>query len=384
VTASSSKRPHVGINAHLLTAEESYRQAGVSRYIHGLLTHLPEADPEGRYTLFLNPRCAFASPLRQKRARIPTTAPWVRILWEQAILPVVARMELLDLLHSPVNIQPLSLPCRGVVTITDLSFLIFPQKFGAMKGLYQKVLTKRSCTSADHLIAISRWTAADVQQRFHVPAQRISVVYPGVGENYHPIQQTNVLAFRSSHQLPERFMLFVGTLEPRKNLLVLLRAYAEFRRHSGADCKLVLVGGRGWLYEPILAAVEELGLVNDVIFPGFVAEAELPLWYNAAEAFLYPSLYEGFGLPPLEAMACGVPVVVSRASSLPEVVGDAGLLIDPERTGDWTEAMVRLATRPDLRHEFRSRGLVQAQRFSWQRAAEETVSVYRRTCSGGA
>ena len=262
---------------------------------------------------------------------------------------------------------------------------MFPRSFDATKRLYQRVFTKQSSKNADHVIAISHCTANDVHERFGVPAERITVVYPGVGKEYRPVRQPQVLReFRRTHDLPDRFLLFVGTLEPRKNLLMLLRAYSQFRRQVQEGYKLVLVGGRGWLYQPILAALEQLELTGDVIFPGFVPEPELPLWYNAAEAFLYPSLYEGFGLPPLEAMACGTPVVVSDASSLPEVVGDAGLLIDPQCSDEWTEAMVRLSMQPDLKTELGLRGLARAQQFSWQRTVQETVPVYQRTCSGGA
>jgi len=189
---------------------------------------------------------------------------------------------------------------------------------------------------------------------------------------------TSPEALRRKRGLPQRMILFVGTLEPRKNAETLIRAYARLRRASAIPHRLVLAGGRGWRYEGLFALVEELGLQDDVLFPGFVPYDELPLWYNAADLFVFPSLYEGFGLPPLEAMACGVPVVVSSVSSLPEVVGDAGLLVDPLDVEGLAEAMARVLNDGALRAEMRGRGLARAERFSWLETARGTVRVYER------
>jgi glycosyltransferase involved in cell wall biosynthesis len=188
--------------------------------------------------------------------------------------------------------------------------------------------------------------------------------------------------FRQRHRLPETFILFIGTLEPRKNLLTLLEAYAQFKRQTDTGHKLVLAGAPGWFYQPVLAAVEELELGTDVMFPGFVPDDELPLWYNAADVFVYPSLYEGFGLPPLEAMACGTPAIVSSASSLPEVVGDAALLASPHNPEEWAIALSSLCNDTSLRNALATRGPERARRFSWKRTARETVKVYRAVLSG--
>jgi len=189
--------------------------------------------------------------------------------------------------------------------------------------------------------------------------------------------------FRLRHSLPDKFVLFIGTLEPRKNLVMLLQAYAQFKRQANTGHKLVLAGGKGWLYEPIFAAVEELGLQTEVLFPGFVAEEELPLWYNTADVFVYPSLYEGFGLPPLEAMACGKPVAVADASSMPEVVGDAALCVDPHQPEAWTAALARMCRDASLRADLSARALERARQFSWTRMVQETVQVYRDVLSDG-
>jgi glycosyltransferase involved in cell wall biosynthesis len=376
--SSSPACQRIGINAHLLAEGESYRRAGVSRYIYNLIAHLSEADPGGDYTVFLNSRCAFRTSYRQKRSRLPTETPSVRILWEQFFQPPQLVAARIALLHSPVNIQPLFLPCRGVITVMDLTFVVYPESFKPAQRLYQKVFTRLSARRASHLIAISGSTARDLTRFFAVPNSKITVIFPGVDAAYRPIRDESLLAsFRLRHSLPKKFILSVGTLEPRKNLVTLLHAYAQFKRQANTNHKLVLAGGKGWFYQPIFAAVEELGLQGDVLFPGFVAEDELPLWYNTADVFVYPSLYEGFGLPPLEAMACGKPVAVADSSSLPEVVGDAALCIDPYQPEEWAAALLRLCQDASLRSDLAARALERAGQFSWTRMARETAQVYR-------
>ena len=382
--SSSPAHQRIGINAHLLVEEPGYRRAGVSRYLYNLLVHLPAADPEGDYTVFLNHRCPLPGFAQQKRSHLPTDRPAVRILWEQFLQPPQLVAAGIALLHSPLNIQPLFLPCRGVITVMDLAFVIYPESFRPAQRLYQQVLTRLSARRASRVITISASTARDLSRLFAVPESKIKVTLPGVDATYQPMRDESSLAsFRLRRGLPDKFILFIGTLEPRKNLVMLLRAYAQFKRQANTGHKLVLAGGKGWLYQPIFAAVEELGLQEDVLFPGFIAEDELPLWYNTADVFVYPSLYEGFGLPPLEAMACGKPVVVADASSMPEVVGDAGLCVDPHQPEAWTAALVRLCRDASLRADLSARALNRARQFTWARMAQETVQVYRNVLGGG-
>lgn len=374
----------IAINAHLLARESSYRRAGVSRYIDNLLANLPFVGQAADYTIYCNRRSSLALPYRQRGSPWPTDRPWLRIPWEQCAQPIEVLSQGIELLHSPVNVQPLVLPCRSVITVMDLTYLVYPQGFRRGQRLYQTLFTRRSIHRADHLIAISASTAADIVRYFGTPRAPISVIYPGVDARYAPIDDGDVLAaFRSARQLPERFFLFIGTLEPRKNLQMLVRAYAEFKAQSGSRTRLVLGGGKGWLYEPIFALVEQLGLKDDVLFPGFIPEDELPLWYNAAVAVVYPSLYEGFGLPVLEAMACGVPVAASNASSLPEILGQAGLLVDPRSIQDWAAALITLDGSEDQRRQLGRQGAERAQRFSWREMTRETVQVYQKVLSGG-
>jgi glycosyltransferase involved in cell wall biosynthesis len=373
---------HIGLNAHLLSLAETYRGAGINRYIHNLLTHLPLVDPDNRYTAFLGDRRFTSSGLALKFSRLPTYKPVVRIFWEQVVQPFALKKEGVDLLHALAFVTPLLSPCPSVVTIYDLSFLLYPESFKRSKRFYLSLFTRLSAKRARHIIAISESTKRDVVRLLGVSSEKVEVVYCGIEEAFRPLPQDQVAAFRSKRGLPERFVLFVGTIEPRKNVTSLIEAFADLR-FAICDLRLVIGGAKGWFYEDVFARMEELGLEGEVMFPGYIPAGELPLWYNAAELFVYPSLYEGFGLPPLEAMACGTPVVASNTSALPEVVGEAGLTVDPSDVEGLAEAMRRVLGDEALRQEMRERGLRRAQGFSWTKTAQETVQVYRRTMECG-
>jgi glycosyltransferase involved in cell wall biosynthesis len=301
-------------------------------------------------------------------------------LWEQVVQPWVLHRIGADLMHGPVFVGPLLTHCPFVITIHDLSFIRFPALFRPTKRMYLTAMTRLSARRARRLIAVSAHAAGESTRLLGVPRDRVDVVYHGVDPIFHPLPDDDVAAFRRQKGLPERFVLFVGTLEPRKNLVRLVEAFARIRHR---DVALVLVGGKGWLYDELFARVEALGLDHDVLFPGYVARDALPLWYNAATAFAYPSLYEGFGLPVLEAQACGTPVLTSNASSLPEAAGDGALMVDPYDVLALTAGLDRLLTDGTLRQELRERGLAHAGRFSWSRTAQETACVYRRAMAGG-
>ena len=387
-----SKPMHIGLNAHLLSLAETYRGAGINWYIHNLLTHLPRVDRDNRYTAFLGDGRFTSSGLALQLSRLPTSRPVVRILWEQVVQPFALRKERVDLLHALAFVTPLLSPCPSVVTIYDLSFLLYPDSFKRFKRFYLGLFTRLSARRARRIIAISESTKRDVVRLLGVPPEKVEVVYCGIDEAFHPLaplspqswgERGEVDAFRSKRGLPERFILFVGTIEPRKNVTRLIEAFASLRPCDFANLKLVIGGAKGWFYQDVFARVEELGLEGEVMFPGYIPVSELPLWYNAAELFVYPSLYEGFGLPLLEAMACGTPVVTANTSSLPEVVGEAGLTVDPLDVAGLAEAMRRVLDDEALRQEMRKRGLQRAKGFSWTKTAQETVQVYRRAMESG-
>jgi glycosyltransferase involved in cell wall biosynthesis len=380
----------VGLNAHLLSLDRNYRGAGINGYICQLLRHLPAVGgdemPLLQYRAYLHDAQFEASPgLSVCRSRWDTGGPWRRIAWEQTRLAANSRN--LDLLHGLAFATPLACACPTVVTVHDLSFLRFPNAFRRFNRSYLSFITRVSTRKAARVIAVSESTRQDVITFFGVPGEQVVVVANGVAEEFHPADPTQVADFRRRKGLPERFILFLGTLEPRKNIVRLLEAYALWWRTlpeggSGAPA-LIIAGAKGWFYETIFARVNDLGLTERVIFPGFVPTEELPWWYRAAELFVYPSLFEGFGLPVLEAMACGIPTITSSASSLPEVAGDAALLIDPEDTEGLAAAMAHVLAEPEVAARMRAAGLRQAARFSWASTAAQTAGVYR-TVLGGA
>ena len=370
---------HVGLNAHLLSLSQDYRGAGANWYIYHMLRHLPAADPALRYTAFTSaPRFSPPAGMRIHRPRWSTATPLGRITWEQAVAPLALRREQVDLLHAMAFVAPLLAPCPTVVTIFDLSFVFYPQAFKPFKRLYLQLMTRLSAHRARRVIAISEHTRRDVITCLGVSATNVCAVPCGVDPTLTPVSPAEAATFRRDRGLPERFVLFLGTIEPRKNVPHLIDAFADLTATDLSDTYLIIAGGRGWMAESAFARVEERGVQDRVRFVGYVPEAEKRLWYGAATCFCYPSLYEGFGLPPLEAMACGTPVIVSNSSSLPEVVGDAGMIVPPDDRPALREALHKLLSDPRLREQLRAKGLARARRFSWAEAARQTARVYRQ------
>ncbi len=313
-----------------------------------------------------------------RRTHWPTANPWARIVWEQSVQPLAAWRERLDLLHALAYVTPALAPCPTIVTVHDLSFVLYPEAFRPFNRLYLRTMTRRSVLRSRRILADSFSTRDDLVRLWGIPRGRISVVHAAVEDDYCPAPLAQVEEFRRQRGLPERFVLYLGTLEPRKNVTAVVDAFARWVQATGDSAThLVLAGAKGWYYEQVFRRVQEVGLPDRVHFPGYVPSAELPAWYRAATAFIYPSLYEGFGLPPLEAMACGTPVITSNTSSLPEVVGDAALLVDPYDIDAIADALARLLADADLRQQLRAAGLARARRFSWEQTARETIAAYR-------
>lgn len=375
-------QPHVALNAHLLSGTPTYRSAGVHRYIHYLLIHLPRVGC--RVTVFTGPRSGLPDDgYAVRRSRWPTQRPPVRVVWEQAVQPWALRHIQADLVHGPVFVAPLLAPCPVVVTVHDLSFLRYPHFFRPANRLYLRAFSRASARRARRIIAVSEHTAQESARLLGVPRSKIDVVYHGVDPIFRPLSTERVEAFRRQEGLPERFVLYVGTLEPRKNLVRLVEAFARLQPHRlQPPVHMVLAGARGWYDQELFWRVEELQMEEWVHFPGYIPAERLPFWYNAATAFAYPSLYEGFGMPVLEAQACGVPVLTSNRSALPEAAGDGALQVNPEDVGQIADGLLRLLEDEALRVDLRRRGLAHARCFSWERAAAGTLDVYRRALRG--
>ena len=369
--------PTIGLNAHLLSAEAGYRRAGIHGYIWQLLDHLPDAAPGWQYRVFVGDGQPLDRPaLHVRRSRLRTSRPLNRIAWEQLAQPW--QLEGLNLVHELAFVAPVIMPRPFVVTIYDLTFMRYPQRLPRARRLYLRLLTGLSCKRARRVIAISQSTADDLVMLLGVPRERIDLAIPGVDSRFCPLPADAVTDWRNRQGLPERFLLFVGTLEPRKNLTVLLQAYAALPAADRAACHLVIAGGKGWMSEPIYRAIDDFGLSSTVHMPGFISDEDLVWWYNAAEAFVYPSVFEGWGLPVTEAMACGKPVLVSNVSSLPEAVGDTGLSIAPHDVAAWTDALARCIHDRAWRAEQGDRARRRAGQFTWTRTAEQTVASYQK------
>ena len=379
VIAQSVLTPHIGLNAHLLSLQQTYRGAGISWYIYNLLGHLAanqDAHPL-RYTVFLNDHTFSAPPpLRLRYGAFPTHHPLARILWEQLIQPWILRRTGIDLLHALAFVAPVATPCPFVTTIYDLSFMRYPEAFKPWNRFYLQTFTRKSAERAQAIITISESTRQDVIRFFGVRPEKVQTVHCGVDTGFQELSPAEVEAFRQRQGLPEKFIMYLGTLEPRKNVAGLIRAYAAWQKADQAAPKLFVCGGKGWYYQEVFELVNQLNLAGSVIFPGYVPQEDLRFWYNAATMLVYPSFFEGFGLPVLEAMACGTPVITSNLSSLPEVAGDAAQLINPNDHEALTQAMQQIFNDAELRQSMREKGLLQKTKFSWQETARKTNAIY--------
>jgi len=283
-----------------------------------------------------------------------------------------------DLYHQP-NYVPYSFDGPTVVSIHDLSHRVFPQYHPRRRVLFLRAFEGKLKRAA-RIITISEFSRQEIIDILGVAQEKVAVTYLGASPEFRPLSITreDKLLFQARYGLPDKYFLYVGTIEPRKNLARLIEAFHLLKQEKAqADMKLVLAGGKGWIDRDIFDRVKELRLQEEIVFTGYIEGRDLPILYNLAVALVFPSLYEGFGLPPLEAMACGTPVISSDVSSIPEIVGDAGILIDPYQVTELAEAMLRVARSESLRAEMSRAGLERSRKFSWQRCAAETLQIYR-------
>jgi glycosyltransferase involved in cell wall biosynthesis len=382
-----TNRLHVAINAQLVSFARSSRNAGLSRYTYTLLSGLAALHGDQRYTAFVNPAEApavAADPLGAAQdlhivpASTSTSQPARRVMWEQFSLPSALKEIRADVLHSPVNVLPLRLPCPSVVTVHDLAFVRYPQYFRPTRRMYQRVFTRRSARHATRVVAVSANTKQDLIDHFAVPAERIRVIYPAIADHFRPITDlAERAAFRARLDLPERYLLFLGTLEPRKNLPTLVEAYARLRTLQPDAPPLIIAGGKGWYYQTIFERVRALNLEGSITFAGYVLPEDQPLWYSCAELFMYPSVYEGFGFPVVEALACGVPTVTSNVSSLPEAGGPVAIQVTPTDPDALARALHDMLADPEARTRALVEGPRWAHQFSAARMAHAYADVYR-------
>ena len=371
--------PRVGFNAALFSLSHDHRAAGIHQYIEGLLTALAPL-PEVRVVAFASDpgaRRALPREIEVRPAGGSAKGPLRRIAWEQLALPVQLARSGAGLYHGAAYAMPAGATVPSVVTVHDLSFFRMPETLPAARAFYLRMATRVAARRASALIAVSSFTASELRDVLGVPPERIHVVHNGVAAEMRPASPSDVARYVAWQGLPERFILAVGTLQPRKNLTVLLDAYA-IRRGSGDDLPpLVVVGAPGWGDTDVVAAARARGVGHRVHVAGFVPRSDLPLLYSAAAVFAYPSRYEGFGLPVLEAMACGTPVVAADAASLPEVAGSAAVLVDPTDAAAWAAALRGVLEDPKARTALVARGLERAKAMTWRHSALATARLYR-------
>ena len=362
------------------------RRTGTENYSLQLIRHLLRLDSGHAFRLY----CHQPPPpdLFAPNAGARLAAPDVRVirlprLWTHARLSLELLASPPDVLFVPSHVLPAIHPRRSVVTIHDLGYHWFPEAHTASGRRQLDLSTRFNAATAAHVLADSQATKDDICRVYGTASDKITVVHLGRDESLRPVNDPARLRDVRSKLGIDRdgqtrpYLLYVGTLQPRKNLVRLIDAFATVV-DIVPDLVLVLAGQRGWLAEPIFRRVDELGLAGRVIFPGFVADDDLPALLSGALAFVFPSLYEGFGIPVLEAQACGAPVLSSNTSSLPEVAGDSALLVDPLDTAAIAAGLARLVTDPELRNSLRTAGFANAAQFSWDRCARETLSVLER------
>lgn len=358
-----------GVEVSILNLARALSRFGSEDYLFYVPARFPERKPEGTH-------------FRTIKTGVPAHFRPARILWEQFVLPEIISRERVDLLHAPGYIAPLRANVPVVITLYDIIALLFPGWCKVSNYLHYRIFLPLSVKKAAGIIVPSDFTGRDVVKRFPVAENKVRVIHLGVNSDFRVIRDDDRFSLlRKKYDLGEKFILFVGKQEPKKNLVRLVEAFHGLRSQGSIRHKLVVAGEKGWQCSPIFRRIRELGLQAEVVFTGFIPPEELPYMYNMADLFVFPSLYEGFGLPPLEAMACGVPVVCSNRGAIPEVVGDAALLFNPLDIPGMAGAMKEAITNHQVRRDLVNKGMERAKLFSWQKTAEATEHFYREVYS---
>ena len=367
---------HIAIDAHSVGTG----LAGNETYAANLVEALAEVGGGHLYTVYVTreeARARFGG--RWPHVRVRRTLPHSPLVRIPFTLSAELRRRPVDLLHVQYTAPPFP-PCPVVSTVHDLSFEHLPETFKRRSRMQLRLTVRRTSRLAAHVIAPSEYTRQDLLLTYGLDPGRVSVVPLAAAPHFRPVtDKAELEAVKRRYGIAGEYVLAVGSIQPRKNLARLVRAYSDLRGARGRSNlpQLVLAGKRAWLYGETLGAIEAGGVKGSVVLTGYVRESDLPALYSGALCFVYPSFFEGFGLPPLEAMSCGAPVVAGDLTSLPEVVGDAGLLVNPFDEGALAEALGRLIDDPGLRRELRERGLRRARLFDWRETARMTLQVYR-------
>jgi glycosyltransferase involved in cell wall biosynthesis len=365
----------VAVDAHMI----GERQTGAEYYTLGLIAGLARVDSENHYTLLTTHRAALKRALNLPSNFEPFTvhpgSNLPRVAWA---MPRACRQVRAQVLHVSYTAPPIC-PCPTVVTIHDIAYEFFPRFFSPRDRWLLSITVPFSCRRAARVIAVSECTKHDLIDQYGIPETKIRVIYEAANDKFSQgIPQEKVTHIQKQYADGRRYILAVGNIQPRKNLKRLIEAFAALiAENTEEDMPVLVIGGQAkWQSSAIYQQVEQQGLSSFIHFTGYIPDEDLPALYRGAEIFVYPSIYEGFGLPPLEAMASGIPVICSKASALPEAVGDAALLIDPLDTGSIVQALRELVSDAARRQALTRAGLARAAQFSWEKTARETIAVY--------
>jgi glycosyltransferase involved in cell wall biosynthesis len=368
---------HIAIDAHSVGTD----LGGNESYATNLIEALAQIDQTNLYTLYVTKAAAierFADrwPNFEVKLTLPHT-PLVRI-------PLTLSRELrrnpVDLLHVQYTAPPFA-PCPIVTTIHDLAFEHLPETFNRRSWMQMRLTVRRTARRAAHIITVSGYSRDDISRTYKIPPERITVTHEAASAHFAPVDDPAELKrIREMYGIQRDYLLSLSSIQPRKNLVRLIEAYTQLRRANSDEQfpQLVLAGKRGWLENETFRAAERSGLGKDILFTGYVPDRDLPGLYSGAVCFVYPSYFEGFGLPLVEAMQCGVPVIAGNRTSIPEVLGEAGLLFDPFDANELASAIARLIKDPACLATFRDKGIARAKTFNWQLTAKQTLVVYER------
>jgi glycosyltransferase involved in cell wall biosynthesis len=366
----------IAIDAHSVGA----KLGGNESYAINLIEALAQIDSVNNYTLYVTTAAARDRfHQRWPNFKVHTTLPHTPLIRIPLTLSAELRKHPVDVLHVQFTAPPFC-PCPVVVSIHDLSFEHLPQTFLRRSRTQLRLTVRHSARRAERILTLSEHTRRDVIDTYKIAPEKVTAIPLAAPAHFGPVVDDKELQrVRHTYGIDRDYVLSVGSIQPRKNLVRLINAYALLRRAQGNSFpKLVIVGKKGWLYDETLRALEESGVEDSVVLTGYVPESDLPALYSGALCFVYPSYFEGFGLPPLEAMKCGAPVIAGNATSLPEVVGDAGLKVDPFNVSAIAGAIGELISNSNLRKELSVKGQERAEMFDWQNTARQTLTVYEQ------